>query len=129
MFQVYRGSEGQWAWVLHRVSGLAVLVFLLLHVVDIALVGWGPHLFDDLLFLYRHPVFRVGEFLVFAGVLYHALNGLRIIAIDFFTDDSRVHRRLFWVAMASYAILLIPVFIIMLNHYLESLHTTVASVR
>lgn len=120
MFPIYRGKEGQWAWVLHRVSGLGVLVFLIIHIVDIYLVGWGPELFDELLFLYRHPLFRFGEFLVFAGVLYHALNGMRIIAIDFWTVDSRIHRKLFWAAMISYVILLIPIAWIMAWHYFEN---------
>ena len=121
MLPFYRGAEGHWAWLLHRISGLGVLIFLILHIVDIWLVGFGPEIFDELLFLYRHPVFRVGEFLVFAGVIYHALNGVRIIALDFWAENSRLHRQLFWAAMIAYIILVIPVAWIMTSHYLETL--------
>ena len=42
---MYRGQSGQWSWLFHRVTGLAILLFLLVHIVDITLIGFGP---DDL---------------------------------------------------------------------------------
>jgi succinate dehydrogenase / fumarate reductase cytochrome b subunit len=47
----YRGGIGQWAWAVNRAAGLGILLFLALHIVDIFIVGFGPALFDDLLFL------------------------------------------------------------------------------
>src|SRR5207245_5437633 len=77
-YLTYRGREGQWAWMLHRLTGLGVLLFLLIHIADIALIGWGPKVFDSLLVIYRAPVFRVGEVLLAGAVFYHVLNVIRI---------------------------------------------------
>src|SRR5687767_10144653 len=96
----YHGREGYWAWVLHRLSGLAVLLFLLLHVVDVGFMLLGREIFEAAMVLYHHPVFRVGEVLVFAGVLYHALNGLRIIVIDFWDAAFPFHRQLWYGVLA-----------------------------
>ena len=47
----YRGREGMIAWLLHRASGLGVLLFLALHIVDIFLLAFGPDIFNALLVL------------------------------------------------------------------------------
>jgi succinate dehydrogenase / fumarate reductase, cytochrome b subunit len=114
-YLTYRGKEGQWAWMLHRVTGLGVLLFLLIHIVDIALVGWGPGVFNKLLFLYREPVFRVGEVALAAAVLYHALNGVRITIIDFWPAATTVHRRLAYTVWVVFGVVFIPTAIYMLS--------------
>jgi succinate dehydrogenase / fumarate reductase cytochrome b subunit len=80
----YRGGAGQWAWAIHRAAGLGVLLFLVLHIFDIFLVTFGPGLFTAFLIIYKHPVARVLEVVLLFGLLYHALNGLRIILADFY---------------------------------------------
>src|ERR1700733_13132125 len=72
-YLTYRGGPGHWSWILHRLTGIGVFLFLLIHVVDISLIGWGPDVFNRLLFLYRNPVFRVGEVALMAGAIFHAL--------------------------------------------------------
>jgi len=57
----YRGGPGMVAWALHRVAGVGVALFLALHIFDIFLMHFGPGIFDELLFLYRHPLFRATE--------------------------------------------------------------------
>jgi succinate dehydrogenase / fumarate reductase cytochrome b subunit len=104
-----RGREGYWAWMLHRVSGLAVLAFLALHIVDIWLMTLGPEWFDAAVGLYRHPLFRVGEVFVFAGVLYHALNGLRIIALDLSGWAFDRQRGLWFAVLVTTAVVMVPV--------------------
>ena len=44
---MYRGQSGQWSWLLHRITGLGVLLFLLVHIVDITLIGFGPKVYND----------------------------------------------------------------------------------
>ncbi len=39
---LYRGREGMWSWVLHRITGVAIFFFLLVHVLDTALVRVSP---------------------------------------------------------------------------------------
>jgi len=79
----YRGGIGQWAWLLHRLSGLGILLFLILHVLDIFLAAFGPQVFEKLLFIYHSWVFRPLIVLLIFGVIYHALNGLRLVVMDF----------------------------------------------
>ena len=113
---VYRGGTGQWSWVLHRFTGVAVLVFLCLHILDTALVVVGPELYNRIIALYRLPLFGLMEIGLFAAVLYHALNGVRITLIDVWTDLTRFHQRLFQVQMLLFVIIMVPVALVMLRH-------------
>ena len=60
----YRGGEGMLAWAFHRIAGVAIWAFLVLHVVDIFLVGAAPDTYDTLLAIYaeerRESVFEAG---------------------------------------------------------------------
>jgi succinate dehydrogenase / fumarate reductase cytochrome b subunit len=110
----YRGREGQWSWLIHRVAGVGILAFLALHVIDIWLMGQGEETFNDLLFLYTWPPFKVLELFLIFGVLFHAVNGLRIILIDFVPGATRYHRQLFWIESLVVALVMIPVTIVTL---------------
>ena len=112
---VYRGGIGQWSWFLHRVTGVGVLLFLCLHILDTSLIALGPAHYNAIIAIYRLPVFRVGEVGLFASVLFHALNGLRIILIDCWVDLTRFHERLFRIQMACFTLIMIPVTWIMLK--------------
>jgi succinate dehydrogenase / fumarate reductase cytochrome b subunit len=96
LYRDYRGSEGMLAWAFHRISGVAIWAFILLHVLDIWLVGANPALYDEVLKLYASPGGRIGETLLGAALLYHALNGLRIIVMDFWPATTRWHRQLWY---------------------------------
>jgi succinate dehydrogenase / fumarate reductase cytochrome b subunit len=112
----YRGGAGQWAWAIHRAAGLGVLAFLLLHIFDIFLVTFGPQLFEDLLFLYKGTISRVAEILLLFGLLYHAMNGLRIILSDFIPvlASRKLARNFFYIQMAAFLIIFIPAAIYMM---------------
>ncbi|HEX8429913.1 MAG TPA: succinate dehydrogenase, cytochrome b556 subunit [Longimicrobium sp.] len=110
----YKGREGMWTWLLHRVTGLGILFFLLIHVFDTALVIYWPDIYDESLDIYRHPVFRLGELAIFFSVLYHALNGLRIIVQDFWPYAMRHQRKMAWTAMGLSFALILPIAWIMM---------------
>jgi succinate dehydrogenase / fumarate reductase, cytochrome b subunit len=105
----YRGGEGMWAWFLHRATGLGVLVFLIIHVVETAAIIYSPEFYDEALSLYKNPVFRFAELLIFFSVLFHAVNGLRIIVQDFRPYVMERQRQLTWVAAAIVFVVMIPV--------------------
>jgi succinate dehydrogenase / fumarate reductase cytochrome b subunit len=71
----------RYAYALHRVTGLAILAYLLMHIFVTALRVWGIYLWADGRFLAK-PIFRVGEFLVFAAFAFHAFNGLRLVLVE-----------------------------------------------
>ena len=101
----YRGREGHYAFILHRVAGLGVLLFLILHVFDIFLVSFGEEVFNDFLQLYTHPLARILEVGLIFGVVYHAFNGLRIIIIDFWPQTT-VYERQMWRAVMLVTLIL-----------------------
>lgn len=88
------------AWVLHRASGVGVLLFLLLHVADVALVRLGPEAFNALLFVYRQTAFRALEIGLMAAVLFHAFNGLRVTVQDFWPGWLPYGRQMLWAVYA-----------------------------
>ncbi len=118
-YLTYRGGPGHWSWILHRLSGIGVFLFLLIHIVDISLIGWGPKVFNQLLFLYRHPVFRVGEVGLVAAVLYHAINGVRICIIDFWPQTMAFHRKMSYAVGIIFAALFIPTAVYMLSFIIK----------
>jgi len=107
------------SWAFHRITGLGVLLFLLLHIVDIFVVNYGPEVFNELLFLYRHPVFRIGEIILVAGLYYHAANGVRIILIDFWPAAYRYERQLFYGVIAVFLLGFIPTALLMIRAILR----------
>lgn len=79
----YKGAIGQWSWVLHRLTGLGVVLFLFLHVIDTAWAVTDPESYAHAIATYQSPLFTIGEFGLIFAVVYHALNGLRIAVMDF----------------------------------------------
>ena len=86
---VYKGHEGQWSWLFHRVTGVAIILFLFAHVVDTAVVGWGPEAYNRVASVYHNPIVRALELGLVAAVLFHSYNGIKILLIDFFPGLTR----------------------------------------
>ncbi|MEN9955265.1 MAG: hypothetical protein RLY34_72 [Actinomycetota bacterium] len=97
---LYRGKVGMWSWVLHRITGVAIFFFLLVHVLDTALVRLSPEAYNAVINTYKTPLIGVAELGLVAAILYHALNGLRIIAIDFWRKGVKYQNVMFWVVVA-----------------------------
>ena len=111
----YRGREGQIAWMLHRASGVGVFLFLAFHIIDIFLMSFGPEVFDTLLFFYHQFIFKLLiVFGLYLGVLYHALNGIRVVIIDFWPGMAQHQARLWRIQMVIFLLAYIPSAIYML---------------
>ena len=93
---LYRGREGMWSWVAHRISGMLIFLFLLVHVLDTALVRVSPEAYNEVIGHYKSVVFGLGEIGLVAAVLFHALNGLRIILVDFWKGGTKFHKQMLW---------------------------------
>jgi succinate dehydrogenase / fumarate reductase cytochrome b subunit len=105
----YRGGEGMLAWAFHRISGVAIWAFVVLHVIDIYLVGGDPKAYDTILRVYASLPGRIGEMLLGAALLYHALNGLRILLMDLWPAMTRYHRTLWYGSWVLFAAVGLPV--------------------
>ena len=101
---LYRGREGMWSWVLHRITGVAIFFFLLVHVLDTALIRVSPEAYDAVLGTYKNPIMGIGEVVLVAAIAFHAYNGLRIIIVDFWSQGARYHRQLFWGVLGLWAV-------------------------
>ncbi len=104
----YKGREGQWAWILHRVTGIGIFVFLALHIFDIFLIGFGPEPFNTLAVIYHLPLARIGHIFLFFCVLFHAVNGVRIIIMDFWPRLWQYQRQSVWWAVAVFLVIFLP---------------------
>jgi len=111
----YRGSEGMVAWAFHRISGVAIWAFLILHVFDIYLSGSAPKVYDDLLSFYASPLGRLMEVLLGAGLLYHALNGVRIMLMDFWPGLTLYHKQMWYACWVIFVVAGVPAAIIILK--------------
>jgi succinate dehydrogenase / fumarate reductase cytochrome b subunit len=104
----YRGGSSQWAWILHRVTGLGVLLFLCIHILETFTVSLGPDFYDHTMELYNTVFFRVAEVGLLFAVLYHAVNGTRITIQDFWPSLWRYERALVWVSMIILLLAFVP---------------------
>jgi succinate dehydrogenase / fumarate reductase cytochrome b subunit len=88
-------QAGTWAFILNRLSGIGLTVYLFLHLIVLGTLARGPEGYDSFVRLAKSPLFVLGELLVVVGGLYHGLNGLRIALTSFGVGVAH-QRRLFY---------------------------------
>ncbi|MFZ0324295.1 MAG: succinate dehydrogenase, cytochrome b556 subunit [Actinomycetes bacterium] len=113
---LYRGREGMWSWVAQRITGALTFFFLFAHVLDTALVRVSPTSYDAVIATYKNPVVNLMEVGLVAAVLYHALNGLRVTAIDFWSKGPKYQRQMTWVVVGIWLVVMVPGVFFMLQH-------------
>ncbi len=101
---LYRGREGMWSWVAHRVTGVLIFLFLLVHVLDTALVRVSPEAYNAVIGSYKTEIMGLGEAGLVVAIVFHAFNGLRIILVDFWSKGPKYQRVMLWVVLAMVAI-------------------------
>jgi succinate dehydrogenase / fumarate reductase cytochrome b subunit len=87
-------AGGRVAFYLHRLSGVGVLVFLALHIVDVSLDAFSAGLYAHVHRLYSTPELRVLECGLIFAVLFHTMNGLRLLATDVLPVSPSTSRHL-----------------------------------
>lgn len=124
----YGGGVGQWSWLIHRVTGLGILLFLIIHVIDTFFVVAFPAFYDHTVAIYGGTIaglpvawglngyywpirwaFRLGELGLISCVLFHAINGLRVIAFDFWSGSAARQKQLFAAVIVVFLAIMIPV--------------------
>lgn len=117
---VYKGKSGQWSFVAHRTTGFLVFFFLLMHVVDVSL-SHDARLYNEVHELYGNIFMRLFEVGLLFALWFHALNGLRIIVVDFFPGAVRRERLLTVWVVALTLIIGIPMAWIIVKPWVENL--------
>jgi succinate dehydrogenase / fumarate reductase cytochrome b subunit len=113
----YRGKQGMLTWVLHRISGLGIVIFVGLHVV---VSFFGQQFGSDVAFtintVYESWAFQI---FIYFCVLFHAINGSRLAVMDLFPAMIRYQRELIWLEWAIFIPLyVLPSFIMVQNAFL-----------
>ncbi len=105
---MYKGQSGMWSWLLHRIAGLGVLLFLLIHIVDISLLGFGPKVYNEGIALFGTAFVRILSLGLIAGLLYHSFNGVRIMLIDFWPKGVKYQNAMFIAVMVLTIVCFLP---------------------
>ncbi len=69
-------------YILHRLTGLALIFYLPLHIYVTAARVKGEEQWDGTMATLHHPLFVFGEYLLFVAFAFHALNGLRLVLTE-----------------------------------------------
>jgi succinate dehydrogenase cytochrome b subunit len=80
-------AGGRWGlerylYTLHRVTGLGLLAYFLLHIVVTSTRALGPAAWAEAMGTVAAPAFVLGEYLVFLAFAFHAANGVRLVLVE-----------------------------------------------
>ena len=116
---LYRGREGMWSWVAHRITGVTIFFFLFAHVIDTAMVRVSPEAYNHAVELYKNPFVGFMEIGLVAAVLFHGLNGVRLVLVDFWAQGPRFQRQMFYGVLVVFLVLFVPFVIRHLDNVLN----------
>ena len=89
----YRKHSGSWAWILHRITGLGLTIYILVHIIALTGLLKGPTAFNEEMKLFSSPLFVFGEWFLGVLVMFHAINGVRIVLVDL-GNGARYHKEI-----------------------------------
>lgn len=116
----YKKDSGSRAWILHRITGIALIAYLFLHIYSISPLTKGEVAFNNKMQTYSSPFFMVIEWFLFAFVIFHSLNGIRIVIVDW-ADGAKYHKQLYRLSWVFGIILFLAMGAIMFAHELKNL--------
>ncbi|MFC1562433.1 succinate dehydrogenase, cytochrome b556 subunit [candidate division KSB1 bacterium] len=98
-------NSGMISYAFHRISGIAISVYLILHIYTLGAVGKGEEAFNHSIAKYDNLFGHFMEYLILIAVVYHTLNGIRIIFADFF-NMTLLHKRLILLTWIAFVLIL-----------------------
>lgn len=107
LFIMHTRTIGYTAFLVHRISGLLIVAYLYLHLILLSaiLMPHGASRFNAVARVVEQPLFLVADIVLFAVILIHAINGIRLILADFGLM-IRQNRLAVWLSMTVGAIVL-----------------------
>ena len=99
-------TTGFFSFALRRFTGVALVLYLFMHMWVIGSVNRGPAAFDARLELVQSPIFKFLEILLLAAVVYHAIDGIRLLIVHYF-HVAEYRKSLFYAVMVVSALLII----------------------
>ena len=110
-----------WSWVAHRVTGVLIFFFLFAHVLDTALVRVSPDSYDRVIDTYKTPIVNLMELGLVGAVLYHSLNGLRVMAIDFWEKGPHYQKQMTYAILAVFSLVMVPGTYFIIAHTVQTI--------
>ncbi|HEX9907163.1 MAG TPA: succinate dehydrogenase, cytochrome b556 subunit [Thermoplasmata archaeon] len=107
-------KTGMWAWVGHRLTGIILVVYVFMHLSFLSTASVGDKNFEDLMATTAQPAFVFADFLLVCAVIYHAMNGFRVILFDL-GIGIRKQKLVFWVMMAIAAAIVAVAFYVLFD--------------
>ena len=87
---------GMIAFVLHRITGIALSLYLFLHIWTLSAVQEGEAAFNHSIDKWDNAVGHIFEYLLLLAVTWHLLNGIRVTFVDFLRFTRQQKRMLAW---------------------------------
>ena len=116
---LYRGREGMGSWVAHRITGVLIFFFLFAHVLDASLLRVSQGDYNSVIDTYKNPITNFLEYGLTAAIVFHAFNGLRIIAVDFWAKGAKNQKKLLYWVVGVWVVLMAGMFYPILAHSLH----------
>jgi len=104
----------------HRLSGMGLIAYMVLHIIETANRMRGVEAWEGLMALFASPLFKVIEYLLFAAAVFHAMNGVRLLLTELgfflgkpkepvypYSSSIKRHRPLTYVIMALAGLIII----------------------
>jgi succinate dehydrogenase / fumarate reductase cytochrome b subunit len=111
-------TTGFISFVLRRFTGVALVIYLFIHMWVIGSVNSGPEVFNARLALVQTDFFKLLEIGLLAAVVYHSIDGIRLLIVHYF-EVTDYRKSLFYAAFAVSVLLTIvggvPIFLFMLE--------------
>ncbi len=99
----YKLQTGSFAWTIHRLTGIALTLYIFLHLYVLSSLRDIAH-YDALMATMRTPFVKLLDAGLLALVIGHGFNGFRLTLIDLGVS-TRFQKPLFWVAFSIGALL------------------------
>ena len=117
----YHKYPGGWAWIFHRLSGIGLTAYIILHIYALSTLQRGKDAFNEEMALFQSPPFLILEWLLGALVFYHALNGIRIVLVDL-AGGSKYHKPLYIATWIIGVILMVVMALLIFGPHFSKAH-------
>lgn len=113
-------STGFLSFLIRRVTGVALVIYLGMHMWVIGSVLGGPESFDQRLALVQSPLFTFFEILLLGAVIYHAVDGIRLLVVHYL-KVTEYRKSLFYAVLGATVLIFIAGAIPLLIFMFESM--------
>ena len=97
-------NPGMLSFWIHRVTGVAVTIFLFLHIFTLSSVFRGKDAYDYAISKFDTKIGYVFQYALLLAVAVHLLNGIRITVVDFW-GLTRIQKKLLWISLFAFSII------------------------